>query len=155
STVPADLSQLEPPRARAARVERRAVPTRAIFRCALAGVAAALCGVLACGSSSSGERAGGGAPATPATPMSPAPGASPPSPMELDADRVGKLYPDAAGAAFRLGDADLEGDARLSLEREGRASVHEEGPLRFWTIDAYAFEYSEGGEPGKTARVHV
>jgi len=73
----------------------------------------------------------------------------------MDVDDVVKFYPDAPGAPFHLGDADLNADGRLVLEQEGSASAHDEGPLHFWTVAAYAFEYSEGGDAGKTARVHI
>jgi hypothetical protein len=73
----------------------------------------------------------------------------------LDEDAVVKLYPDAPGAPYHLGAADLNADARIALEQEGSARAGSEGPLRFWTVSAYSFEYSEDGEAGKTARVHI
>lgn len=148
-----DMMQLE--RSRAARAhpsEPRPAP-----RCALAtciGIALVVSGCTV--SSAPSDRPGAaGAPAQPPTtpPVPPTPPTQ--TPAGMDEDNVVKLYPDAPGAAFHLGDADLNGDARLALEQEGSATAHDEGLLHFWTVAAYAFEYSEGGDAGKTARVHI
>lgn len=154
----------DPPRAaRAQRAARR----RAICRLKLgifASVVATASGLLGCTSpASQSDRPGpeGMPPSTTPPPTTP-PSTTPPSttpppltPVGMDEDEVVKLYPDAPGTDFHLGGADLNADARLSLEQEGSATAREEGPLRFWTVSAYSFEYSEGGDPGKTARVHI
>jgi hypothetical protein len=128
-------------------------------------LASALTALACTASSAPGERPGaeGTAPTTPGRPalplpMQPSP-PSQPSPPDTgvgpDEDGVVKLYPDAPGTAYRLGASDLNADARVELEQEGSASAGREGPLSFWTISAYSFEYSEDGEEGKTARVHI
>ncbi|HWO14086.1 MAG TPA: hypothetical protein VNN80_31495 [Polyangiaceae bacterium] len=92
----------------------------------------------------------------PASPE-PAPGAepTPPTPLELDADRVVKLYLDAPGSAFRLGDADLNRTSGFSIEEGTVALLGGEGGVAYWTVPTYEFEYTEGGMMGKTARVHL
>lgn len=130
------------------------------FGLALASALAAL-GCTA--SSAPVEPAGaeGTVPATPERPgLLPAPGPSSPLPppdtgVGPDEDGVVKLYPDAPGTAYRLGASDLNAEARIELEQDGSASAGREGALSFWTISAYSFEYSEDGEQGKTARVHI
>ena len=137
--------------------------SRARIRPLLASALAILAGALGCTSSSSppSEPPGaGGTPPTAPPPVRPPIGAPPTTtepltPAGMDEDDVVKLYPDAPGAGFHLGSADLNADARIDLEQEGTASAGEEGSLRFWTVTAYAFEYTEGEVPGKTARVHI
>jgi hypothetical protein len=91
-------------------------------------------------------------------PVSPTPSTSPEpasAAMELDEDRIVKLYPDAPGTAFRLGDADLNGALGLTIEEGLQASRGQDGPIAFWTVPTYDFEYSEGNTTGKTARLHI
>jgi hypothetical protein len=115
-------------------------------------------------SSSPNERPGaaGTATNTPGPPALPSPMPQPPNQpsgpargVGLDEDDVVKLYPDASGTPYHLGASDLNADARIALEQEGSASSGLEGSLHFWTVSAYSFEYSEDGEMGKTARVHI
>jgi len=86
-------------------------------------------------------------------PMSPEP--APPAPMDLDDDRVVKLYPDAPGTAFRLGDADPNSEVGLTIEEGMLAAPGQDGPIAFWTVPTYDFEYSEGNTLGRTARLHI
>jgi hypothetical protein len=82
--------------------------------------------------------------------------AGPPTPNAgMDEDRVAKLFPDAPGPAFRLGDADPNIDGRLTIEEGARALPGVDGAVAYWTVDAYPFEYTEGAEMGKTARLHI
>jgi hypothetical protein len=120
-------------------------------------LASALTALGCTGSSSSTERpeAESNAPTPPGLPPPPASPSPPDEGAALDEDEVVKLYPDAPGAPYHLGASDLNADARITLEQEGSASAGREGPLRFWTVSAYSFEYSEDGENGKTARVHI
>jgi len=94
-----------------------------------------------------------GAPGGPPPPTSPEP--APPVALELDADRVVKLYPDAPGSAFRLGDADPNDDIGLTIEEGTGAAFGREGAVTFWNVPTYDFEYSESGSAGKTARLHI
>lgn len=126
-------------------------------------LASALAALGCAASSSPGDRPGadGSAPTTPGQPATPplSPALTQPSPPQngagLDEDEVVKLYPDASGTPYRLGASDLNADARIALEQDGSASAGREGALRFWTVSAYSFEYSEDGASGKTARVHI
>jgi hypothetical protein len=118
-------------------------------------IPSALAAALGCTSSSPpGEGAGAGGTTPPPTPPLVQPSPSD-APVGFDEDGVAKLYPDAPGTAYRLGASDLNADPRIELEQEGSASAGSEGPLRFWSVTAYSFEYSEDGEAGKTARVHI
>ncbi len=86
--------------------------------------------------------------------------AAPPPNSGMDEDRVVKLFPDALtpgamGSAFRLGDSDLNAADGVEIEEGTVASAGEEGPLRFWTVPTYEFDYTEGDEAGKTARLHI
>lgn len=104
-----------------------------------------------CGSSSASTEPPPGSMPPPVTPEP-----EPPLPgIGMDEDRVIKLFPDAAGAAFRLGDADPNIDGGLTIEEGTRAIPGVDGAIAYWTVDAYAFEYTEGAELGKTARVHI
>jgi hypothetical protein len=116
--------------------------------CALAFALSSLPG---CGSSNASpepEPEPGPAP-SPVLPEPPTPNAG------VDEDRVVKLYPDAAGHAFRLGDADPNIDGGLTIEEGARALPGVDGAVAYWTVDAYPFEYTEDGEMGKTARLHI
>lgn len=86
------------------------------------------------------------------TPLGPA---APLPSFGLDGDRVVKLYPDAPGSAFLLGDGDLNAVDGVEIEEGTLASAGEEGAVRFWTVPTYDFEYTEGDEAGKTARLHI
>lgn len=79
----------------------------------------------------------------------------PPAAPELDDDRVVKLYPDAPGMAFRLGDADPNDEAGLTIEEDMLAAPGQEGSIAFWSVPTYDFEYSEGSTLGRTARLHI
>jgi hypothetical protein len=87
-------------------------------------------------------------------PVAPAPPAAVPS-AGMDEDRVVKLYPDAPGTAFRLGDADPNIDGGLTIEEGVRAIAGVDGNVAYWTVETYPFEYTEGAEMGKTARLHI
>ena len=113
--------------------------------------AVAVVGLLSLGACSRDEGAPEPTGPGPATSPEPAPPAAP----ELDDDRVVKLYPDAAGAYFRLGDADPNSDVGLTIEEGMRAAPGQEGPIVFWSVPTYDFEYSEGNTLGKTARLHI
>ena len=78
-----------------------------------------------------------------------------PAPVGMDADRVAKLFPDGVGSEFRLGDTNPNADDGLSIEEGLVAVPGTEGGVRFWTVETYDFEYSEGGTEGKTARLHI
>ncbi len=83
---------------------------------------------------------------------------SPPAPIPnagVDTDGVVMLYPDAPGNRFVLGDADPNSMDQLSIEGGVRAVLGQEGAIRFWSVDTFDFEYSEGDVPGKTARLHI
>lgn len=97
------------------------------------------------------------APASPGSesPESPTMLEPPPTAQGVDEDRVVKLYADAPGVTFRLGDADPNDDIGLSIEEGTHATLGQEGGISFWSVDTYDFEYSEGGVPGKTARFHI
>jgi hypothetical protein len=73
----------------------------------------------------------------------------------MDEDGVVKLFPDAAGRPFRLGDADPNLAEELTIEEEVRAIAGVEAGVAYWTVDTYSFEYTEGAEVGKTARLHI
>jgi hypothetical protein len=103
---------------------------------------------------------GGGEPASRETPELPslppvAPEAPPPTNAGMDEDRVVKLYPDAPGTAFRLGNTDPNLDPGLTIEEGLAAVAGAEGNVAYWTVDTYAFQYTEGSEMGKTARFHI
>lgn len=119
--------------------------------------ALALALALAPGCASPGAKEG--RPLAPAEPQPPAvaPGASPaPLPNSgLDGDRVVKLYPDVSGSAFLLGDGNLNAVDGVEIEEGTAASAGQEGPIRFWTVPTYEFEYTEGDVTGKTARLHI
>jgi len=85
--------------------------------------------------------------------MSPEP--APPAAMGIDDDRVVKLFADAPGRAFRLGDADPNTEVGLTIEEGVQATPGREGPVEFWTVPTYDFEYSEGNATGKTTRLHI
>lgn len=153
--VTLDVMQLEAlalfaPRSRWLRSKRERLWKRGqVAGGAVAGVLAAL------GCTASSSPGDGSAPTPPEDPAQPSPMPSTPDGMSVDEDDVVKLYPDAPGMPYHLGASDLNADARIALEQEGGASAGSEGALRFWTLTAYSFEYSEGGEAGKTARVHI
>jgi hypothetical protein len=107
----------------------------------------------------SSPRANEAAPAqqAPAEPPAVAPG-TPAAPLPnsgVDGDGVVKLYPDAPGSAFLLADGDLNAVDGLEIEEGTLAIAGEDGAVRFWTVPTYEFEYTEGEEAGKTARLHV
>jgi hypothetical protein len=116
---------------------------------AACALALALSNLAGCGSSSASVEPEPGPAPLPGLPQPPTPNAG------MDEDRVVKLFPDAPGPAFRLGDADPNIDGRLTIEEETRAIPGVEGAVAYWTVDAYAFEYTEGAEMGKTARLHI
>src|SRR5688572_16806893 len=82
-----------------------------------------------------------------------------PAPPVLDAgtdvDGVIKLYPDAPGMRFVLAQSDPNESEQLVIEEGTTAVAGREGPLSFWSIDTYDFEYTEGSTQGKTARLHI
>ena len=85
---------------------------------------------------------------------------APPPTFGVDDDRVVKLFPDAPGpsamgGAFRLGDGDPNVAEGLEIEEGTVASAGQEGSVRFWTVPTYEFDYTEGDEAGKTARLHI
>jgi hypothetical protein len=77
-----------------------------------------------------------------------------PSPRMTDGDGVVKLYPDAPGLAFRLGQQNPNHAQRLSIEKGIRALPGRDGNLDYWSLTAYPLNYSSGGQ-GKTARLHI
>jgi hypothetical protein len=76
------------------------------------------------------------------------------SSTSLDEDGVQMLLPNAPGASFHLGDGDPNGALGLLIEKDVRAVRHADGPLSYWSIAAYALDYSSGGT-GKTSRLHI
>jgi hypothetical protein len=101
---------------------------------------------------------GGDSSARPPLESEPGPVISEPPPVPsagLDVDGVVKLYPDAPGSSFRLGDIDPNLASGLTIEEGVRAIAGVEGGLAYWTVDTYPFEYTEGAEVGKTARLHI
>jgi hypothetical protein len=72
----------------------------------------------------------------------------------LDADGVTELFPTAQGSMFRLGDGDPNQTPRFAIEKNARATRHVEGLLVYWSVTAYALDYSSGGT-GKTIRLHI
>jgi hypothetical protein len=129
----------------------RAVPgTRTVLARSLR--VAALAGLVSVGACSRDDRPAA-EPTGPEPPLSPAP--APPAALELDADGVVKLLPDAPGTAFRLGDADPNSQSGLAIEEGTLAAPGRDGPIAFWTVPTYDFEYSEGNTLGRTARLHI
>jgi len=72
----------------------------------------------------------------------------------LDEDGVKQLFPTREGSSFRLGAGDPNGTPALVIEKNERATHHREGILSYWTVAAYALDYSSGGT-GKTSRLHI
>lgn len=122
---------------------------------ALLALSLALWFVPGCTSDSAAEPPQPGPPAVP--PVAPL---APPPTFGVDEDGVVKLFPDAPGpnargGAFRLGDGDLNAVDGLEIEEGTVASAGQEGSVRFWTVPTYEFDYTEGDEAGKTARLHI
>jgi hypothetical protein len=126
--------------ASAGRREPRAWMTSLLALALLAG-----CG----GGSANGPRESEPRPPAESEPPAPAPSAA------MDEDRIVKLYPDAPGSAFRLGNADPNIDGALTIEEGVRAIAGADGRVAYWTVDTYPFEYTEAAEMGKTARFHI
>jgi hypothetical protein len=82
-------------------------------------------------------------------------GPSAPATFGIDADGVAKLYPDAKGTDFRLGQADPNDREGLTIEEGVHAARGSEAGVDFWSLPTYDFEYTEGGVAGKTARLHI
>jgi hypothetical protein len=80
---------------------------------------------------------------------------SAPATFGVDGDGVSKLAPDARGTDFRLGEGDPNDMEGLAIEEGARALRGSEAGVEFWTLPTYDFEYSEGGQAGKTARLHI
>jgi hypothetical protein len=72
----------------------------------------------------------------------------------VDRDGVEKLYPDAPGLAFGLGQEDPNRLRHLSVDNGLRLRRGRDGNIDYWTASTYAFEYASGGT-GKTARIHI
>jgi hypothetical protein len=120
-------------------------------------LALACLGLTGVGCSRDSVSGGGGEPPGNPDPSPSDTGSAPgvPATFGSDDDGVAKLYPDAAGTQFRLGDADPNSAAGLAIEEGVRAVRGTEGGIAFWNIPTYDFEYTEGGVAGKTARLHV
>jgi hypothetical protein len=72
----------------------------------------------------------------------------------LDGDGVLKLFADAPGTAFRLGHENPNQLGGLVIEKGIRAEPGIANGVQFWSVRAYALDYSSGGN-GKTARMHI
>lgn len=81
-------------------------------------------------------------------------GVAPAAAQGLDADGVLQLFPTQTGSSFRLGSGDPNDTPALVIEKNARATRHGEGAVRFWSVAAYALDYSSGGT-GKTIRLHI